>query len=73
MADVALALGYYANFEMTDFLETPMVTKIGNMKLAHVIYHWKRNLMLINFYKRSMPLKRIVFKLYAILTIQQTC
>ena len=41
------------------------------MKLAHVIHHWKRNLMLINFYKRSMPLKWIVFKLYAVLTIQQ--
>ena len=27
------------------------------MKLAHVIYHWKGNLMLINFYERSMPLK----------------
>ena len=40
------------------------------MKLAYVIYHWKGNLMLINFYK-SMPLKWIVFKLYAILSIQQ--
>ena len=27
------------------------------MKLAHVTYHWKGNLMLINFYKRSTPLK----------------
>ena len=27
------------------------------MELAHVIYHWKGNLMLINFYKRSTPLK----------------
>ena len=41
------------------------------MKLAQVIYHWKGNLMLINFHKRSTPLKWIVFKLYAILTIQQ--
>ena len=41
------------------------------LKLGFVIYHWKGNLMLINFYKKSMPLKWIVFKLYAILTIQQ--
>ena len=41
------------------------------MTLAHVIHHWKRNLMLINCYKRSTPLKWIVLKLYAISTIQQ--
>ena len=28
---VALALGYYANFKMADFLELPMVTKIGTL------------------------------------------
>ena len=27
------------------------------MKLAQVIYHWKGNLMLINFHKRRTPLK----------------
>ena len=39
MVGVALALGYYANFKMTHFLEQPMVAKH-----AHVIYHWKGNL-----------------------------
>ena len=27
------------------------------MKLAHVIYHWKGNLMLINFYKKKYAFK----------------
>ena len=27
------------------------------MKLARVVYHWEGNLMLINFYKGSTPLK----------------
>ena len=40
MVDVALALGYYANFKMTDFLEPPMVAKIGtlwNMLMLYII------------------------------------
>ena len=40
MVGVALALGYYAIFKMTDFLELPMVTKIGtfwNLFLLYII------------------------------------
>ena len=55
MVGVALALGYYANFKMS-FSGAANGHQNWNMRLDHVISHWKGNLMMINCYKRSTPL-----------------